>query len=68
MSLKAFHIVFIVASILLAFGFAAWAFVNSGEEGGNGLVAYGIGSTAVGAGLIGYAVYVLRKLRNVSYL
>jgi hypothetical protein len=26
MSLKAFHIVFIAASILLAFGFAAWCF------------------------------------------
>ena len=49
MSLKAFHIVFIVASILLAFGFAAWAFVNSGEEGGTSLKFYGFGSAAVSA-------------------
>lgn len=68
MSLKAFHIVFIVASILLAFGFAAWAFVNSGEEGRASLKFYGFGSAAVGAVLIAYAVYVLKKLRNVSYL
>lgn len=68
MSLKAFHIVFIAASILLAFGFAAWAFVNNGEEGGSGLRAYGFGSAAVGVVLIGYGVYVLRKLRNASYL
>ena len=68
MSLKAFHIVFIVASILLAFGFAAWAFVHSGDEDGSGLLAYGIGSTIVGIALIGYAVYVLRKLKNVTYL
>ena len=68
MSLKAFHIVFIVASILLAFGFAAWAFANCGEEGRGGLLAYGIGASAAGAALVGYAIYVLKKLRNVSYL
>ena len=68
MSLKAFHIVFIVASILLAFGFAAWAFVNCGDEGRSDLMAYGIGSSVVGAALVGYAIYVLRKLRHVSYL
>jgi len=68
MSLKAFHIVFIVASILLAFGFAAWAFMNGGEEGGSSLKSYGIGSAVVGAALIAYAVYVLKKLRHVSYL
>ena len=69
MSLKAFHIVFIVASILLAFGFATWAFVNAGEENGNSsLKIYGFGSAAVGTVLIGYAIYVLKKLRNVSYL
>ena len=68
MSLKAFHIVFIAASILLAFGFSAWAFINSGDEAGNGLRAYGIGSAVAGVALIGYAVYVVRKLRNVSYL
>jgi hypothetical protein len=68
MSLKAFHIVFIVASILLAFGFAAWAWVNYSTEGQRSLLYYGIGSTAVGIGLVGYFAYVLRKLRNVSYL
>ncbi|MEY2410690.1 MAG: hypothetical protein QOF48_3360 [Verrucomicrobiota bacterium] len=68
MSLKAFHIVFIAASILLAFGFSAWAFVNGGDEASGGLRAYAIGSAVMGAVLIGYGVYVLRKLRNVSYL
>jgi len=68
MSLKAFHIVFIVASILLAFGFAAWALMNGGEEGGSSLKFYGIGSAVVGAALIAYAFYVLKKLRHVSYL
>lgn len=68
MSLKAFHIVFIVASILLAFGFAAWAWVNYASEGQAALLYYAIGASVVGVGLIGYFAYVLRKLRNVSYL
>lgn len=68
MSLKAFHIVFILASILLAFGFAAWALVHYAEAGERSLLWYGIGSATAGAGLVGYFAYVLKKLRNVSYL
>jgi len=68
MSLKAFHIVFIIASILLAFGFAAWALVNYAKEGERSLLWYGVGSAVAGAALIGYFAYVLKKLRNVSYL
>ena len=68
MSLKAFHIVFVIASILLAFGFATWALVKYAKEGEQGLLWYGVGSAAVGFGLAGYFVYVLKKLRNVSYL
>lgn len=68
MSLKAFHVVFIIASILLAFGFAAWAWVNYSAEGQGSLLYYGIGSSVVGVGLVGYFAYVLRKLKNVSYL
>jgi len=68
MSLKAFHIVFIIASILLAFGFAAWALVNHAKTGEQSLLWYGIGSAAAGVVLVGYFAYVLRKLRNVSYL
>ena len=68
MSLKAFHIVFITASILLAFGFAAWSLVAYRDQGGLSYLAYGIGSTLCGAGLIAYEVYVLKKLKNISYL
>jgi hypothetical protein len=68
MSLKAFHVVFIIASILLAFGFAAWALVNYAEAGEHSLLWYGIGSTVAGIALVGYFAYVLKKLRNVSYL
>lgn len=68
MSLKAFHLVFIIASILLAFGFAAWALVNRAKTGEQSLLWYGIGSAAAGVVLVGYFAYVLKKLRNVSYL
>jgi hypothetical protein len=68
MSLKAFHVVFIAASILLALGFGGWAldqYFASGERPDLWVAA---GSFAVGLGLIAYGVYVVRKLRNVSYL
>ena len=68
MSLKAFHVIFIIAAILLAFGFAAWAFVHGAEEGRGALRPYGVGSAVAGVALVGYFAYVLRKLRNVSYL
>lgn len=68
MSLKAFHVVFIIASILLAFGFAAWALKNHSTGGQASLLYYGIGSGVAGVGLVGYFAYVLKKLKKVSYL
>ena len=68
MSLKAFHVVFIIASILLAFGFAAWALKNHSAGGQASLLYYGIGSAVAGVGLVGYFAYVLKKLKKVSYL
>lgn len=69
MSLKAFHLVFITASCLLAFGFAAWEVKSycSPESKVWDLV-LGVGSFAAGVGLIFYERYFLRKLKNVSYL
>jgi hypothetical protein len=69
MSLKAFHLVFIIASILLAFGFAAWSLLNYRAPNGSASdLAIGLGSLAVGFGLIGYEIYFLKKLKNVSFL
>jgi hypothetical protein len=68
MSLKAFHIVFIVASILLAFGFSAWGFVQYADSHRATELVYGISSAAIGLGLIWYGKYVLRKLKHISYL
>lgn len=68
MSLKAIHIVFIVASIVLALGFGAWALKEYFDGGLKSYVWYGAGSLAVGLGLIFYLRSVIRKLKDVSYL
>ncbi len=69
MSLKALHIVFILASMLLCAAFGAWAVVNFEAQGGGTLAkTYVAGSAAGLVALLVYGVYFLRKLRNVSYL
>ena len=68
MSLKALHIVFIVASIVLALGFGVWALVDYAKGGPRSYLWYGIGSSIVGVALIFYCRSVLRKLKDISYL
>lgn len=68
MSLKAFHIVFIVASILLAFGFAAWSFVSYFHNGPLLHLWLAIGALLSGIVLVCYSKYFLRKLKDISYL
>ena len=66
MSLKVFHIVFIVFSIVLAFGFAAWSLVSySSGKRSLDLVFAGVGLGA-GVTLIFYFRYVLKKLKDMS--
>jgi cytochrome c oxidase assembly factor CtaG len=69
MSLKAFHLIFIVAAILLALGCAVWSWMSyfSPQRGSWDLVWALVSSLSV-VGLIGYEVYFLKKLKNVSYL
>ena len=68
MSLKAFHVVFIVASILLSFGLAFWSLTNFSNSGRTGDLVYGLSSGVIGLGLMAYGVYFLKKLKNISYL
>jgi len=65
MSLKAFHIVFIALSILLAFVFTAWEINGFIETGESLQLVGGVISCAVGVFLILYVISFLRKLRNV---
>ena len=69
MSLKAFHLVFIIASIALAFGCGIWELRSYFSPDGGGLdLVFGLAAMAGGAGLIVYERYFLKKLKNVSYL
>jgi hypothetical protein len=68
MSLKAFHLVFIVASIALAFGFGVWLVRNFFQEGGVLNLIFAVGSFGAGVGLIFYERYFLRKTKDISYL
>ena len=68
MSLKALHIVFIVASIVLAFGFGGWS-LNEYFHGEPRIhLWFGIGSLVAGLALIVYGRAVLKKLKDISYL
>ena len=68
MSLKAFHIVFVTASILLAFGFGAWSLLDYQDHGNTAELVGGLVSVLAGFALIIYARAILRKLKNISYL
>ena len=69
MSLKAFHIVFIILSRGLALGCGAWLLVSGlSADGMKKDVFFGISSLIGAAALIFYGRYFLKKLKNVSYL
>ena len=69
MSLKAFHVLFITASSALAFGCGVWGLRDNFSPDGRAWdLSFGLGSLAVGIGLIFYERYFLKKLKRVSYL
>ena len=62
MSLRHFHIIFIVASILLSIFFGLWALQMYSQENTGGYLMTAISSFACAAGLAVYAVYFVRKI------
>ncbi|MBI3417707.1 MAG: hypothetical protein HY043_20640 [Verrucomicrobia bacterium] len=69
MSLKAFHIVFVTASTLLAFGFGAWALWQYfGDSRALIDLVMGVVSVLAGVALIVYGKFFLKKLKHISYL
>ena len=68
MSLKAFHVFFVVLSVLCALGFGAWALLDYQRTGSGGILALGVLGFAAAAALVVYGLWFLRKLKNVSYL
>ena len=69
MSLKAFHLIFIMASSGLAFGCGVWEAKNFfSAEGTAWDLVFGLASLAAGVGLIIYERYFLKKFKDVGYL
>ena len=68
MSLKAFHVFFVVMSVLLSFGMAGWSAQEYMARGGTEPLVLGIVAALVGLVLPVYGHWFLKKLRHVSYL
>jgi uncharacterized membrane protein len=68
MSLKAFHVVFVAASVLLMAFLSAWSYQNYRESGSSTDLAGSVGAFVAILALAYYGRYFLRKLKNISYL
>ncbi|HAH98859.1 MAG TPA: hypothetical protein DCO70_05950 [Verrucomicrobiales bacterium] len=64
MSLKAFHLVFILLSILFTLVFGIWGVVN----GGTSELVMGVLSLIGTVGMSVYLFFFLKKLKHISYL
>ena len=68
MSLKAFHIVFICVSIALSVFFASWEVVVYKQSDRPVHLLFAALAILIGFALVCYSRYVLRKLKDISYL
>jgi peptidoglycan biosynthesis protein MviN/MurJ (putative lipid II flippase) len=69
MSLKAVHLVFVGALSSLVFGVGLWKLQNyQAPSGGAADLWLALGAFAGGVAVIAYGLYVLKKLKSVSYL
>lgn len=68
MSLKAFHVLFVIVSMVLAGGFAVWAIRQYRIVGDVGLLVGGVISGLIFIAIGIYGRWFLRKLKDESYL
>lgn len=61
MSLKSFHVFFIVMAVLISFGFSAWAFTKGEGPLGSAAVASGAASAVLGVVIAGYGLWFVVK-------
>jgi hypothetical protein len=66
MSLKDFHLVFIVCSVILSAGFGVWGLNQFQQSGVTSYLMTAAGSFLAAVGLAVYAVFFLRKLTGVN--
>lgn len=64
MSLKNFHIFFIVVSIILALGLGLWMVRSYGDTGEVGELVMGIGSAILAAALVVYGIQFRKKIKK----
>ena len=68
MSLKAFHVFFVIVSTLCALGFGAWAVADWRRTGQGSELVLAVLGFAAAVALVWYGFWFLRKLKNVSFL
>ncbi len=69
MSLKAFHVFFVLVATIFSAGFAFWSFRHFLQQDGGTLYLFlGAISLAATLGLIAYGRLFLKKMKDVSYL
>lgn len=61
MSLKGFHVIFIVLAVLCAFGFYAWTKVEADAAAGLGVIGMGQVSGVIGVALFLYGIWFVAK-------
>jgi hypothetical protein len=68
MSLKIFHIVFIIFSTLLAIALGAWCIWMNLIEGTSGYMAGAIASFVCAIALVGYGFWFYRKMKRLGII
>jgi len=66
MSLKNFHMIFILCSIILSAGFGYWAVVQFQHQSSPAYLLTGIGAFVSAAGLVIYEILFLRKFKALK--
>ncbi len=67
MSLKAVHVLFVIAAVLLCLTVGVLCFGTYRREGGAGLLVFSVACWGLAALLTIYGRQVVRKLRRISY-
>lgn len=68
MSLKAFHVFFVLLAIALSAMCALWAAREYMNEHATGMLVFAILSALSGVGILIYGVWFIRKQKHLSYL
>ena len=68
MSLKAFHIVFVAASVVLMAFLSGWSFLSYQETRSSEYLVWSLCAACSVVGLLVYGRFFIRKLRNISFI